>query len=73
VIRGYFGNQVGFEISFKLFMTYFFTSLATIYFLLFLLEVIFGGHIFLLASVFKIVIGTIAFKAYLTLWSSYEE
>jgi hypothetical protein len=53
-------------------MAYFFTSIATIYFLIYLFEAIFGGDIFIIATIVKLVLGTIAFKVYLTLWCNYE-
>ena len=71
VIRNYFGNMVGFEIAFKLYMAYFFVLIVVVYFIIFMFELIFGSTLIII--IVQLLTLAISFSAYLTIWSKYED
>ena len=73
VIRNYFGNLVGHEISFKIYTIYFMSAILVPYLLIYILENIFTSKIYLETDFVKLALMAITFRVYLTVWNKFEE
>lgn len=73
VIRNYFGNVIGHEVSFKVYLVYFLTSIMVPYLLLYILENMYRSLVYVQSNFIKLVLMGIAFRVYITLWANYED
>jgi hypothetical protein len=73
VVRNYFNNNVGLEIAFKIYLSYFFVAFATPYLAIYILETYFRSVIFTYTNLIKFVLSSIGLKIYLTLWAAFED
>jgi hypothetical protein len=71
VVRNYFGNNVGIEIAFKVYILYYFMAIVTPYTLIYILELLFKGLVFSATNLVKSIILAISLKMMVTIWTTF--
>jgi hypothetical protein len=69
VVRNYFGNNVGIEIAFKVYILYYFLAIVVPYSVIYKIEVLFQDSVYSSTNLLKSILLAISFKALVAIWT----